>query len=216
MKENRVRVLVASAILSALAVVVVAVTRIPFNSFLDFEAKSVVIVMGGFIFGPAAAAAISFVAALIEMFLLSDTGIIGFVMNFLANAAFACSAALIYKKKHTISGAVVGLLTGIFSMTAVMLLWNYLLTPLYLHGPRAEVVKLLIPVFLPFNLSKGGMNAALSMLIYKPVVQGLRRAKLLPPSAGVRPGPKTGWLVTAASALAFSGALLIFLLTRSL
>ena len=40
----------------------------------------------------------------------------------------------------------------------------------------------LVPVFLPFNLLKGCLNATITVLLYKPVVQGLRHAHLLPPS----------------------------------
>jgi hypothetical protein len=50
--------------------------------------------------------------------------------------------------------------------------------------PRAFVATLLIPYFLPFNLIKAGINGALTMLLYKPVVTALRRAKLVEPSRG--------------------------------
>ena len=42
---------------------------------------------------------------------------------------------------------------------------------------------MLLPAFLPFNLLKGGLNTALTMLLYKPVVTALRRAGLVPPSS---------------------------------
>ena len=45
--------------------------------------------------------------------------------------------------------------------------------------PRKAVVELLIPAFLPFNLIKGGLNAAVPMLLYKPVVIALRRSHLI-------------------------------------
>ena len=64
-------------------------------------------------------------------------------------------------------------------MTGVMLLWNYLITPIYLGYPREAVVELLIPAFLPFNLLKGGINAALTLILYKHVVNTLRKAKLI-------------------------------------
>ena len=44
---------------------------------------------------------------------------------------------------------------------------------------REEVAKLLLPAFLPFNLIKGGLNAAITMLLYKPVVTVLRRSHLI-------------------------------------
>ena len=61
-----------------------------------------------------------------------------------------------------------------------MLLWNYLITPIYLGYPREAVVKLLIPAFLPFNLLKGGLNASIVMLIYKPLSKALHSANLMP------------------------------------
>ena len=69
------------------------------------------------------------------------------------------------------------------ALTAVMLLWNYLITPIYMNMDREEVVvPMLIPVFLPFNLVKGGLNMALTLVIYKPVVTALRKARLVPES----------------------------------
>jgi len=74
-----------------------------------------------------------------------------------------------------------------------MLLWNWLITPLYMKVPRETVVAMLLPVFLPFNLVKGGMNAALAMLLYKPVVTALRRAHLVEESSsGSKSGVKWG------------------------
>ena len=44
---------------------------------------------------------------------------------------------------------------------------------------REMIAKMLPTVFLPFNLVKGSANAALAMLLYKPVVNAMRRARLL-------------------------------------
>ena len=66
-----------------------------------------------------------------------------------------------------------------------MLLWNYLITPIYMVMDRSVVAAMLVPVFLPFNLVKGGLNMALILLLYKPVVTALRRAKLVPESQTV-------------------------------
>jgi len=87
-----------------------------------------------------------------------------------------------------------------------MLLWNYLITPLYMGVPRSVVTGMLAPVFLPFNLLKGGMNAALVMLLYKAVVGALRSAKLVPEreenAAGKKSGVKIGVLLLALVLLA--------------
>ena len=72
-----------------------------------------------------------------------------------------------------------GLFCGWACQTAVMMLWNYLIAPIYMDYPRKTIVELLIPAFLPFNLIKGGLNAAITMLIYKPVFTALRRLNLI-------------------------------------
>lgn len=125
----------------------------------------------------------------------SDTGIIGFIMNVLSSCSFACTAAFIYKKKHTKSGAMLGLFAGCGVMVMVMLLWNYLVTPIYMGYPRAAVAELLLPAFLPFNLLKGGLNTAIALLFYKPVVTALRKAKLALPSTAEQTGDSKGVIV---------------------
>jgi hypothetical protein len=68
-------------------------------------------------------------------------------------------------------------------MAVAMLLWNYIITPFYMGVPRATVAGMLMTVFLPFNLIKGGINAGLTLLLYKPVVGALRKAHLAEPSS---------------------------------
>lgn len=171
------------AMLTAIAFVAVAVGRIPVVMFLSYEPKDVIITIAGFIFGPLSALMVSLVASLIEMVTISATGIIGCVMNIVSSASFACVAALVYKKKRSLKGAVMGLALGCLSMTAVMLLWNYLITPLYMGYPREAVAAMLVPVFLPFNLLKSALNTAITLLLYRPVVTALRKLNLIEPSA---------------------------------
>ena len=182
MKHEKMKKLTVLAMLSAIAYVAVALLRFPVVLFLSYEPKDVVIAIGGFLYGPLAALGISLVVSFIEMLTISSTGWIGFVMNFLSSAAFAGTAALLYRKKRTQGSAIAGLFGGALLMTVLMLLWNYLITPLYMHTARADVAAMLVPVFLPFNAVKGGMNLAATLLLYKPVVTALRRAKLIPES----------------------------------
>ena len=84
---------------------------------------------------------------------------------------------------------------GVAALTAVMLLWNYLVTPIYQGMPRETIAAMLLPVFLPFNLTKGLMNGALTMLLYKPVVMALRRARLVPESTSHEQEKKSRTLI---------------------
>ena len=182
--RTNVKTLTSLAMLSAIAYVVMLLSKMlpQVNGFLQLDLKDTIICMGGFLFGPMAAAAGSFLVPLLEMMFVSDTGIIGFIMNVLSTASFCCISAFMYKKFHTQPGAIISLLSGVLSMTAIMLVWNYLITPIYQGVPRDVVAAMLPTVFLPFNLVKGGLNMALTLVLYKPIVTALRKAHLVPQS----------------------------------
>ena len=206
--------LVTLAMLSAIAYAVMFMSKaLPsVNGFLDFDFKDVIICVGGFIYGPLAAALMSILVAFIELVTISSTGLWGFLMNCLATCAFCCTACYVYKKRHTQRGAVLGLALGVVCLVVVMLLWNFLITPIYTGYPREVVTAMLLPVFLPFNLAKGGMNMAVTLLLYKPIVTALRRAKLAPPSHSQGQPGKKG----SAGSLLFSVALLATFVTLAL
>ena len=165
---------------------------IPAAPFLSYEPMDVAITIGGFLLGPMAGFLISLVASAIEALTIGDTGIIGFLMNFLSSAAFACTAAFVYKKKRSIIGAIWGLLLASTAMISVMLLWNWLITPLYMGVTRSAVVSMLIPIFLPFNALKAGFNSALTLLLYKPLVSALRKTGLIPKANATPASAKWG------------------------
>lgn len=156
----------------------------PVAGFLSYDPKDAIVVIAGFIYGPMTAVIISVVESVVEMLTISTTGPYGLIMNILSTCAFAVPAALLYKKVRSMKGAVLGLLLGMIAMTACMLLWNYLITPMYMGVERSVVVGMLPTVFLPFNLIKSGINAGISLVLYKPLVNALRRANLLPAHEG--------------------------------
>ncbi len=196
--NSKTKKLTTIAMLCALTYVVMAVGRIPVVLFLKYDPSDVIVTLGGFIWGPMTSCIISFVVATIELFTVSDTGIIGWIMNIVQTLSFACVAAVIYKKKHTLSGAVIGLVSGWLVSTAVMMLWNYLVTPIYMGYPREAVVELLLPAFLPFNLLKGGLNASITFLLYKPVITVLRKTGFVPaPEANTANRKNPGFLILA-------------------
>ena len=165
------------AMLSALAFLARLIFKIPV-SFLTFDIKDTVIALGGLIYGPVSGVVIALLVALIVM-IISETGPIGFLMNFISSAVFAGTASLIYKLKRSFNGAIIGLFSAAFATTCVMLLMNLFLTPIYQQVPRSVVISMLPTLFLPFNLAKTLLNTAVVMLIYKPVVIALRKAKII-------------------------------------
>lgn len=170
------------AMLSAIAFLFVFMIRIPIiplAPFLKYEPKDVIILIGGFIYGPFAVMIISFIVSLVEMVTISSTGPIGFVLNVLSTISFAGPAAYFYKKDRRAPSVILGLFIGCVSTTVVMLLWNYILTPIYMNLPRADIIPLLTSAILPFNLVKSGVNSALALVLYKPLVTALRKANFI-------------------------------------
>ena len=177
--NSKTKKLTTVGMLCAFAYVATVIGRVPLVLFLKYDPKDIIIAISGLIFGPLTSFSVALIVSLAEMFTISENGILGFLMNVISSCSFACTAAFIYKKKRKLSGAIVGLFCGWGCMVLVMLLWNYLITPIYMGYPREAVVELLIPAFLPFNLIKGGLNVAMTMILYKPVITALRHAHLM-------------------------------------
>jgi len=170
------------AMLSAMATLVmfIRIPVMPAAPFITYDPKDVLVVMGGFMFGPLAAFTIAGISAAVEMVTVAETGMWGFLMNIVSSSAFAVPAALVYKFRRTLPGAIIGLVIGVVLVVPVMLLMNYLVVPLFMpFVTREAVVPMLTTVFLPFNAIKYSLNAALALLLYKPIVHALVAAGLL-------------------------------------
>lgn len=200
--DSKTKKLTTTAMLCAVAYVVVVIGRIPVVLFLKYDPKDIIITLGGLIWGSMTSFIVSVIVSLIEMVTISENGILGCIMNIISSCSFACTAAVIYKKKRTLSGAVIGLAVGSMMMVLVMLLWNYLIAPIYMGYPREAVAELLIPAFLPFNLLKAGLNAGFTYILYKPVTTALRKVGYISESQNAQEKKPIGlWL--------FSGVLVI-------
>jgi len=214
MKKSNIstKQIVTTGMFCAIAFVAVLLGKLVPNvaGFLSYDPKDAVVAIAGFVMGPVTALIVSAIVSLIEMLSISTTGPYGLIMNVVSTVAFAVPAALIYKRSHSYRGAVLGLAVGIVTTTVCMLLWNYIITPFYMGVPRSVVAGMLVPVFLPFNLIKGLINAGLTLLIYKPVVNALRQAKLLPPSTGT--GARKTGLTWLAVGIVVTGVLLLLVL----
>ena len=171
MKHTSTKKLTTLGLLCTLAYIATVFGRVPLVLFLKYDPKDVVIVIGGLLFSPLTALVISVIVSVTEMFTVSSTGFWGCLMNVISSCSFACTAALVYRRRPGRSGAALGLLCGWGCMIPVMLLWNYLAAPIYMGCPREAVAELLLPAFLPFNLIKGGLNAALALALYRPAVR---------------------------------------------
>lgn len=212
--QSNTRKLTLMAMLAAMAYVAMLITRpLPHVAgFLSYDLKDVIIVIAGFMLGTGPAMLITLAVSLIEMVTVSSTGPIGLLMNVLSTCAFVLPASVLYRRDRRLRSAALGLTLGVLLMTALMLAWNYIITPLYMNVPRSVVAGMLIPTFLPFNLVKGGLNAGITMLVYKPLAGALRRAGLLAPSKSTGGKRQFNLAATLVSAFVVATCVIVFVL----
>lgn len=174
-----VRKMVTLSLFCALAYAVTFVFRIKV-AFLTFDAKDAVVCIASMIYGPLSGVIVSFVVATVESLSVSDTAFWGWLMNFVSTATFSALAGLIYSKKRTFFGSILAIFVAAITTIAVMMLANLVITPIF-QNTTVEAVAALIPtLLLPFNSIKTVLNASIVLILYKPLVGALRKAKLLP------------------------------------
>lgn len=178
------------AILSALAAVIMLFEfPLPFApAFYKLDLSEVVILMGGFAMGPIAAAVIELIKNLVNILLNgTSTAFIGEFANFLTGCALVVPAAIIYKYKKSLKGAIAALAVGTLSLALAGSLLNYfVLIPAFVEFykmPLDKIVEagsavnplvsdlktLIVFAVAPFNIVKGFLCSLLNLLLYKRV-----------------------------------------------
>ena len=191
--QSRIRKLVMTALLSALATVLMFVSfSVPFvPSFIKLDLSELPALIAAFSMGPLSGVAVCLVKNLVNLLFTYSMGV-GELCNFLLGVAFVLPAGLIYKKRNDRKGALIGALTGALTMGVISIFINYYLVyPVY--------AKLLMPMDMilgmyqainpkvsnlwqalcffnaPFTFVKGLISVAITFLIYKrisPLIKG--------------------------------------------
>ncbi|MBQ8741459.1 MAG: ECF transporter S component [Clostridia bacterium] len=176
-KKINLKKLSVTAMLCAVAYLCMFVFKFKVG-FLTFDLKDAILTVIAFLYGPVYAVVSSVLVAAIEFLSVSDTGVYGFIMNALSSAVFTATCGIIYKYRRTLTGAIFGSVSAVLAMTAVMLVANIFITPFYMGVARDEVAAMIPTLLLPFNLIKGVVNAAITMIIYKPITSALKKVGL--------------------------------------
>ena len=182
MTKNNNRIFRISAIAIFIAIAYISSLLFPIKvQFLTLDIKDAFITIGALYFGPLAGIIVSAAVSLLEFLWGSSTGVYGLIMNFLGSAAFSAVAALIYTRRKSLVNAVFSLICACVTMVVVMLAANLVITPLFMasRGMTVQAVeKMILPLLLPFNAIKSILNAALVLLLYKPISIALKKARL--------------------------------------
>lgn len=163
------RQLVTMALMCAIGVLLsfVEFPLLPGVTWLKYDASAMPAMVCGFAFGPAAGLAVGVVGAVIHGILMADFS--GAVMNILVVAGFILPAALVYRRSRTFKNGVVGLVLSAITATVMAILGNLVITPMWLGVPLDAVVAMILPILTPFNLIKAGINAVLTLIVYKSI-----------------------------------------------
>ena len=143
----------------------------PAAPFLEYDPADVPILIGTFAFGPVAGFLLTVVVSIIQGMTVSAAsgGPIGIIMHIFATGSCVLIAGNIYRRNKTRKTAAIALIVGALVMTGAMVLMNLVLTPIFLGTSMEEVIPMLLPAIIPFNLIKAGLNCAITFVLYKSI-----------------------------------------------
>lgn len=186
----KVRTIAQIGMLSAIAIVLMLFEiPLPFApSFYEIDFSEVPVLVGCFTMGPLAGAVIELVKILLNLLINGTiTGGVGEVANFLIGCALCVPAGVIYRRKRTRKGAIIGMAAGTVFMTVLGCFLNaYILLPVYAKvfempldalvgmgtaiNPRITSLSAFVAFAVaPFNLLKGVLVSVVVFLIYKKI-----------------------------------------------
>lgn len=191
---TRTRMLTGVAMLSAVSVVLSFLSfPVPLMpSFIKLDFAELPALIASFAYGPIAGVAVCLVKNLIAL-LKTSSGGIGTLCNFLLGVSFVVPAGIVYMKKRSRSGALIGALIGCAVMSVLSVFFNYYIVyPMYTAfmpmeaiigmyqaiNPKVENLwQALIWFNTPFTFIKGLCSVVMTFIIYKPLSPILKGRK---------------------------------------
>lgn len=185
-----VRTTVKIGMLAAISVVLMLFEiPLPFApSFYEIDFSEVPVLIGAFAMGPVAGAAIELVKILLNLVITgTDTAGVGELANFIIGCSLCLPAAIVYKRKKTRKGAMIGMAAGTALMVVIGCLINaYVMLPAYsvafglpidalvqmgtaVNPSITSLSTFVIFAVAPFNLLKAVLVSLIVLLIYKKI-----------------------------------------------
>ena len=190
------REIVTIGMLGAIAVVLMLFEiPLPFApSFYEIDLSEVPVLVGCFALGPVAGVLIELVKIILNLIINgSVTAGVGELANFCIGCAFCVPAGIIYQKKKTKKGAMIGLVSGTLIMTFLGCFINaYIMLPTYakafqipiegliemgtkVNASITDLFTFVMFAVVPFNLLKGVLVSIVVLLIYKKISPIIKR-----------------------------------------
>lgn len=162
--------------------------------FIKLDFSDLPALIGAFSLGPMAGVIIQLLKNVLNVVIEgTTTGGVGELANFVVGSAFAYTAGAFYYRNKTFKNAIIGLVAGTITMTVVITLANYyIMFPFYaklmgqpiqafvdmgamVSDKIVDLKTMMLFSIVPFNLLKGTILTAITLLIYKKVSPILHR-----------------------------------------
>ena len=160
---------------------------IPFMPpFLSFDLSGLMEMLGGFMFGPMAAACISVVKILLQLVMQGSFSLgTGELQNLILSCSYVLPALIIYHRNKTKKMAITGMAVSTLFVSVMAVFTNlYLIIPFYVklfgmsmddiitmcrtvNPAMKNVTSMAVFGLLPFNLIKYGVTSLVTFIVYK-------------------------------------------------
>ncbi len=172
-RSSQLRKLTTMGMMAAVSIILVYLIHFPIfpaASFLEYDPADIPIFICTFLYGPLSGFILTVIVSFIQGFTVSaQSGMIGVMMHVFATGSFTIFAGNIYNRHRSKKSAVKALIIGSIIMVLMMCIWNIIFTPLFMGTPRDVVLKMIVPIIIPFNAIKAGVNSLITFLIYKKI-----------------------------------------------
>lgn len=177
-----VKKMVLIGMFSAISVILVYLLHVPLfpaAPFLEYDMADIPIVLITFMYGPSAGLITTVIVSVIQGVTVSaGSGWIGIVMHIFATGSYVLVAGNIYKRRKNIGWEITAMVAGTLTMTISMVLWNMVFTPIFMGKAIEEVLPILVPAIIPFNLFKAGVNSLAAYFVFKILQQVIKKTKI--------------------------------------
>lgn len=170
-KFNAAKKCALSAMFVALAycVSLLEIPIFPAVGFLKLDLSFAVLMLGGYVLGPAFGELIIAATVALGLFKSSSSGV-GELANFITANVFIMPPVILYKFKKGLKTVVISMLiSSALTVAAALLLNRFLLFPLYYMGDDVgkAAFNASVHFIIMFNVIKCAANSAITLLLYK-------------------------------------------------
>ncbi len=169
--ENRwsTKQLVVMALMCAIALLLsfIEFPLFPAASFLKLDFSLVPTTVVGFAYGAGPGLVVGLACAVAHAAITGNW--VGCLMSCIVAIVYIVPAAIIYRRMHTLKGGIVGLVVSTVCLVVGIIVANLIIDPLFYGMPFDAVAALVVPAILPFNVIKGVLVSALTLLVYKSI-----------------------------------------------